>query len=165
MTEKIVTFSYDKTLGCVSSIIHQMWHHSYCPDVIVGISRGGIMPAMYIHQWFDGSTTDIDLLIHNKDEINFGSLRRYVRSKTLKLLIVDDINDTGATLDSTIHGIHQTRLEQCWDNTQGFDIDIRTAALVDNVGSAHRLTYAGTEIDKVSNPCWVAFPWEDWWLK
>jgi hypoxanthine phosphoribosyltransferase len=66
-----------------------------------------------------------------------------------KILIIDDINDTGATFQYIIDnfGRHER---------------IRYAAVINNKPSPVKIDYYGYEIDKNENPQWVVFPWEEW---
>jgi hypoxanthine phosphoribosyltransferase len=66
-----------------------------------------------------------------------------------KILIIDDINDTGATFQYII------------DNFGRHD-RIRYAAVINNRPSPVKIDYYGYEIDKNENPQWVVFPWEEW---
>jgi hypoxanthine phosphoribosyltransferase len=66
-----------------------------------------------------------------------------------KILIIDDINDTGATFQYII------------DNFGRHD-RIRYAAVINNRPSPVKIDYYGYEIDKSENPQWVVFPWEEW---
>jgi hypoxanthine phosphoribosyltransferase len=82
------------------------------------------------------------------------------------ILIVDDINDTGATIDWIIKdwpsGIHdQEGWNKIWNG------NVRFAVLVDNQASdcQRAMDYVGMEINKAENDVWVDFPWEEWWAK
>ena len=66
-----------------------------------------------------------------------------------KILVIDDINDTGATFQYII------------DNFGRHD-RIRYAAVINNRPSPVKIDYYGYEIDKNETPQWVVFPWEEW---
>ena len=79
------------------------------------------------------------------------------------ILVVDDINDSGATLDW---------ISRDWQSVTGADKwqsiahhTVKFATLLDNVNSDFTVDYSATTIDKVQDPVWVVFPWEDWWTK
>ena len=72
------------------------------------------------------------------------------------MLLVDDINDTGATLN---------RISQEW----GFDRGLmtRVAVLYNNESSdaTVEVDYAAVTINKANEDVWIVFPFEDWWTR
>jgi hypoxanthine phosphoribosyltransferase len=82
------------------------------------------------------------------------------------ILIVDDINDTGATLN----WIRQDWASGCmpkdpaW-NTEIWGNNVRVATLYNNAGSNSltRATYYAKQINKREHNEWIVFPWENWW--
>jgi hypoxanthine phosphoribosyltransferase len=84
------------------------------------------------------------------------------------ILIVDDINDTGATLNY----IKQDWQSSCLPNDQRWTNDVwgknvRVAVLLDNESSRSELTvdYSAVTINKAAEDSWIVFPWEDWWQR
>ena len=85
-------------------------------------------------------------------------------SEKKNILIVDDINDSGRTLqwikEDWPSGClpDDERWSETWNN------NVRFAVLVNNDASNFKhVDYVGTHINKLENPCWVVFPWENWW--
>ena len=84
-----------------------------------------------------------------------------------EILIVDDINDSGATINWIMEDWPSGCLpddptwKEVWNN------NVRFAVLVDNLASKcnTKMDYVGMEINKAENDVWVDFPWEDWWTK
>ena len=80
------------------------------------------------------------------------------------ILIVDDINDTGATIDwirndwMTAHSVHESAI---WNNT------VKFAVIVDNLASdcGVKMDFASLAVNKREDPVWVDFPWETWWQR
>jgi hypoxanthine phosphoribosyltransferase len=80
-------------------------------------------------------------------------------------LIVDDINDTGATLNYIREDWpsgcfpDDPRWKQVWGN------NVRVACLYDNESSKSELhvQYSAVSINKAAEDCWIVFPWESWW--
>ena len=70
-------------------------------------------------------------------------------------MIIDDINDTGATFKW---------IKDDWnvpnDSTKS---NVKFAALIDNLPSDFVVEYNGVEINKEENPEWIVFPYEEWW--
>jgi hypothetical protein len=41
---------------------------------------------------------------------------------------------------------------------------VRFAVLINNESSNYEhVDYSGRNINKLDDPCWVVFPWENWW--
>jgi hypoxanthine phosphoribosyltransferase len=81
------------------------------------------------------------------------------------ILIVDDINDTGATLNY----IREDWPSGCFpDNprwTEVWGSNVRVAVLVDNESSKSEIpvSYSAVDLNKAEEDCWIVFPWESWW--
>jgi hypoxanthine phosphoribosyltransferase len=83
------------------------------------------------------------------------------------ILIVDDINDTGATLNWIMQdwqsGCHpkSIRWPEIWNK------NVRFATIVDNLSSKFNavVDYAGMEVNKAEQNVWIEFPYEEWWTK
>ena len=67
-----------------------------------------------------------------------------------KILINDDINDTGETF------------KYIEDHFGKGDGRIKFAALIHNKPSKIKVDYHGYEINKDEVPAWIVFPWEEW---
>jgi hypothetical protein len=83
------------------------------------------------------------------------------------ILIVDDINDTGATLN----WIQQDWISGCFpDDTRWSEVwgkNVRVAVLVDNESSKNQIpvSYSAVNLNKAEEDCWIVFPWEEWWQR
>lgn len=179
MTKKIY-ISYDQLKGHVQDIIRQINLDGWKPDYIVGITRGGLLPAVMISQYLDvpmhtlkvslrdGQEEDCD---HNcwMAEDAFGYEHNATFSgisnqdARLNILIVDDINDSGAT----IAWIKKDWTSGCLPNDPSWDSvwgnNVRFATVVNNLASMEDVTYHSMEVNKAEDPCWIVFPVEDWW--
>jgi hypoxanthine phosphoribosyltransferase len=85
-----------------------------------------------------------------------------------RILVVDDINDTGATLNwimkdwpELCHPNDCDRWEKVWNE------NVRFATVVDNLASDCQVGvyYAGMEINKMEDDVWIEYTWENWWTK
>ena len=83
------------------------------------------------------------------------------------ILIVDDINDQG----STLNWIMEDWQSGCFPDgerwSQMWGTNVRFAVLVDNLSSkcVREVDYCGLEINKAEEDVWVEFPYEEWWTK
>lgn len=134
------------------------------PDYIVGIVRGGNVPAMYLSQYLnDTSCKMINVKIAgNKEFHGFKFIVDEIVKYNKKILIVDDINDTGFTFSNLKHHVEQYAISKNVSANLIY-LNVKTAALVSNTGSSYEVDYYSKEINKNESDCWVVFPWEDWW--
>ena len=167
----------------VLKICRELSGSDWKPDYIIGITRGGLVPAVMISHWFNVpcETLKVSLRDGGEQESNlwmaedaFGYHRTDLpepagSNPTLRknILIVDDINDTGATFN----WIMQDWPSGCLPNDPAWkDIwnhNVKFAVLVDNLASKcdAKMDFCGMEINKAEDDVWVDFPWEDWWTK
>ena len=124
-------------------------HSMFIPDIILGVNRGGLIPGVYLSHRLKRPHEALDVRLRDhRAESNLDVLYRHV-SRGSKILIIDDINDSGATFDHIA--------EHCI-----YDSNIRYAAVINNRPSAFEVNYYGYEIDKSVEDRWVVFPWEEW---
>ena len=160
------------------------------PDYVVGITRGGLNPAVMISHYFDIPCHTLKISLRDSEENNcesnlwmaddaFGYIpqeennpppkNRVSSDSNLRknILIVDDINDTGATVNWILKDWSESCLpnDPAWNDI--WNNNVKFAVLVDNLSSIAqvKMDYSGIEINKAENPSWIQFPWENWWLK
>jgi uncharacterized protein len=122
------------------------------PDFIVGIGRGGLVPAVFLSHATEIALLSVD---HSSKVPTFGDeLLAKLADKTkagIRLLIVDDINDSGKTL---------RYLKQAFLAAGGIAAHLRVAVLIDNIRSIETVDYRARTIDRDQEPRWFVFPWE-----
>lgn len=143
---------YETFLSDLESIARQLEVDSWKPDFLVGVGRGGLVPAAYLSHRTGLTMLSVD---HSSGDAAFADeLLEKLAAKSRegsKILIVDDINDSGSTiayLRDTLAS-HGCREEH-----------IRVAVLVNNLISKARVEYAGTNMDRSADKRWFVFPWE-----
>ena len=127
----------------VSSIINQMVRVNFKPDIVIGLSRGGIVPALLVSHYFN-----CECYIRNKKESLFD-----VEFPQRSILIMDDINDSGNTLTAVNQELYQD-LELR---------DIKYATLINNESSSFTVDFSGIDFNRLEQDDWFDFPWEKWW--
>jgi len=185
MNKLIIDYQEYKFL--VSKICRDITLSGWKPDYIVGITRGGLLPAVMISHYFNVPCQTLKVSLrdsgNNDTESNcwmadnaIGYKLRDNNDKTSgfsdpesrkNILIVDDINDTGATFNWILKDwpLSCLRDDPAWNDV--WNGNVKFAVLVDNLSSISqvKMDYQGIEINKANNDLWVEFPWENWWLK
>ena len=142
------TFDINQMKTALSKITKQIYNSNWMPEIILSVNRGGCVPGIYLSHEINIPHKVIDVQLRDsKNKPNLDILK-YSTNKYDSILIIDDINDTGATFDL----IHQ--------NIKATNKDIRYAVLIDNTSSNFKTQFKGTIIDKSKNPIWIVFPWE-----
>lgn len=116
---------------------------------IIGIARGGLIPATLLSQYKNGSTVfSIGVKSYTKThrgkETIYQSLDKAELKKFDTVYLIDDICDTGLTF--------KFLLEKHFSG-----VDIKTISLFYRVNSLYSPNFFGT---KLLDESWVVFPWE-----
>lgn len=143
---------YERFLEEVEALAVQIEADEWKPDFLVGIGRGGLVPAAYLSHRTGLQMLSVD---HSTKDRGFGDelldkLAAKIRDGA-RILIVDDINDSGGTIDYLRAAI-EAKVET--------PDRLRVAVLIHNVCSRARAEYHGSEIDRSRDKLWYVFPWE-----
>jgi len=170
-------------------ILRQMQKESWKPDYIVGITRGGLTASNLLSQYLDVTMFTLDVRLRDGEhvpcesnsklaEIAFGindgrsTGARWDVGQRKKVLIVDDINDSGATInwikkdwETIIHNKVQDNVDYVWQSI--WNDTTKFAVLFNNIASESEINvdYGAEEINKIEDPSWIVFPWEEWWSR
>ena len=165
---KKVYYSWQDVERQTQEILRQIQRDAWQPDYVVGLTRGGLVPANLISQYLEVpmETLKVSLRDGGQTESNcwmaedaFG----YKQEISKNILIVDDINDSGATLNWIKKDWRSsckpadTKWDTVWHNT------VKFATLIDNLASDAKVDYSATEVNKAEHDVWMVFPWEEWW--
>ena len=128
--------------NCLMDIIRQMYMDGFKPDLVVGLVRGGSVPANLISQFLD-----IPCYMVNKDE------QTHILPDAKNILVIDDINDTGKALTDASNYFNFN-----------YEANFKYVTLISNVTSTFEVDYFSIDINKFEEEIWVIFPWENWWM-
>ena len=182
MSIRKVFYKESTVKGWVHEIIRSMAKDEWRPDYVVGLTRGGLVPANMLSQYLDVPMETLKVSFRDDNanpesnlwmaEDAFGYVPEHetiladfdYNLCAKNILIVDDINDTGATLN----WIKEDWRSGClpnhprWENV--FGNNVRFAVLINNEASDFKdVDYTGLNINKLEEPIWCVFPWEEWW--
>ena len=164
------------------NITLQMYKDAWRPDYIVGITRGGNVPATILSNMLNvrGEALKVslrdatgesesncwmasDAFGYVDEEERANTKSRWDIGKRKKILIVDDINDTGATFN----WIKQDWPAGCLPNEESWKTvwhnNVRFATITDNLSSDFNGTvdYSVHEVNKAEQDVWLVYPWEN----
>lgn len=187
----------DKQLkSYVATLARQITISRWRPDYIVGLTRGGLVPATMLSHWLQVPMHTLNVSLRDdsgmgpesnlwmaEDAFGYPKAERFVEDEndigavldaagslleqgdtSKNILIVDDINDSGATFnwikDDWQSGClpNDPDWEHVWHN------NVRFAVVVNNDASHFKnVDYSASNINKAEEDSWIVFPWENWW--
>jgi len=161
---KKLYYNHAQVTSAVQTIIRDMALDKWSPDIIVGLSRGGLIPAVMLSHYLHCPMRTLNLSFRDANEQATSDLELAELATSQKILIVDDINDTGKTLN-WIKEDWSTNFPD-YDNWNTWHHTVKFAVLVNNSASEFKnVDYSAFEINKDEDPSWVVFhPWEEWWI-
>ena len=143
-------YKWDEMRRDVNTLCRNITLDKFDPQVIVGLSRGGLTAGVMMSHWFQKPFKPIRTSLRD-----FPDWEDYMPKKTdQRVLIVDDICDSGETfLKIQEHLIGATNLP----------VEVRFASLWWNNECEFKPHYHVQECAKDSKDIWIHFPWEHWW--
>jgi hypoxanthine phosphoribosyltransferase len=150
----------------IHDIIRAMNADGWRPDYIVGLTRGGLVPATMLSHYLDVPMHTLKVSL--RDDVDGPESNLWMAedafNMTKEILIVDDINDTGATLNWIREDWQSSCLPDSKDWKLVWGNNVRTAVMINNEASEFAdVDYVGMSINKLEEPVWCVFPWEEWW--
>jgi xanthine phosphoribosyltransferase len=180
---KKLTLSNKQFTNLVAELCRQVSNSGWRPDYIVGLTRGGLQAAVMMSHYFNIPMRSLEVSLRDGGitvcagdmaEDAFGYVPTENRGESgcqtdpalrKNILIVDDINDTGATLDWIINDWQGGCLpdNRAWSAIWGNNV--RFAVLIDNLSSkfSRCVDYYAKTINKAEEDVWIEFPYEVWW--
>jgi hypoxanthine phosphoribosyltransferase len=147
------------------TIIMQMYKDEWRPDYIVGLTRGGLPLAVLISHMASIRMETLKVKLRDLDDNEDGCESNCWMAEDAyagkNILIVDDINDTGATFDWITRDWPAGCLPQDpkWNNV--FGKNVRFAAMTENLSSNFELVkYHWDEVNKAEKDVWLVYPYE-----
>jgi xanthine phosphoribosyltransferase len=163
---KKIYYTWQDVERQTQEILRQLQRDAWMPDYVVGLTRGGLVPANLISQYLEVRMETLKVSL--RDDTQAPESNLWMAEDAFEgsnILIVDDINDSGATLNYIKQDWQSgcfpkdRRWKEIWGN------NVRVAVLVDNEASTSKLNigYSAIDLNKAEEDSWIVFPWEDWW--
>lgn len=146
-----ISYSWQDFDQDIVSIVNQIKDSLWIPDYIVGVKRGGLIPAIKLSHILDKPMIMMSCQLRDsKDtEVRLYEVEEIPTDK--KILIVDDICDSGVTLSKIILQFY----------VNAFSIyNVKTCSLFYNGEQNFIVDYAARNWNRSTNKEWIVFPWE-----
>jgi xanthine phosphoribosyltransferase len=151
-TPRLRHIPYDSFVADVQAIAARLDGDPWVPDFIVGIGRGGLVPGAYLSHRTGIPMLSVDYsskVSGFADDLLIKLANMSISGQ--RILFVDDINDSGATL---------VNLRTSILDHGGIGENQRFAVLINNRRSKATVEYSSRAIDRDVDKDWYVFPWE-----
>ena len=139
---KTIKYPYNEYKKDLNSLVRQIQKKNVKYDLVLGVERGGLIPAVHLSHRLQIPLKTLSWSSQLKD----GSMLTWFILRNKKILLVDDIVDSGKTF-LEIFGKY-------WD--------MDTAVLIYNNINESKIKpdYYGRMINRIDTPEWFDFWWE-----
>lgn len=148
----------DQVNSYYREIVRAMANSKYVPDVIVAPLRGGADMGLKFSHYFNCPLETVMWQTRDGEARDTTALEKILcQYNKSNILIVDDICDTGKTLEEMEAVIDN------WCFNNAFWGDIEQAVILHKDTSDYVPTWCARTIYSDEEHTWFVFPWEDWW--
>ncbi len=148
---RILRISWEKAVELSQGLANRVKASGYLPDLIIAVSRGGLVPARIISDVL-GIDDIIAIMIkywgaarrrHDRPLIYHGVEPSIVRGR--RVLIVDEVSDTGKTLETAVSFV-----------SMAGPMDVKTAVLHLKSTSSFVPDFY---MERLEDWVWISYPW------
>jgi len=145
--EKIY-LTYDDVLSMMKNLEYEVSRMR--PDLIVGIARGGLLPALHLSHALDVPLECMEWSTRDSGMQTFSGIVEEELNDGKTVVFVDDINDSGLTMNQIVE-------QYTYNPNFVTRPHMRFVSLVEKVGSNFETDARALRID---DERWFVFPWE-----
>lgn len=190
---KKIYYTWRQIQGACLEIARQINNDQWRPDYIVGISRGGLVPATLLSHYLNVPMKPLQVSLRDggecvsdcgmaEDALGYPKQDRFVEDENdiasvlaaagslleegenfKNILVVDDINDSGATIAWIKKDWPASCLPNDPDWQHVWGNNVKFAVLTNNLSSNESVEYFAWEVNKAEEDCWLVYPWEEFW--
>lgn len=152
----IIDYNFADFRDGIQNIAKQIQESGFAPDYLVGVVRGGSVPAVYLSHKL--KIPVVMVAWNTRDNTEFGTESvTWIPEDLLagkRVLIVDDIVDGGQTIKELLEDWQKSVLEPIPHE------NIRIAAMWYNTAQDVAVDFYHKTIDRDSDSRWIVFDWE-----
>lgn len=152
----LIEYTYEDFVDGITYIADAVEQSGFEPDCIVGIVRGGSVPAVYLSHRLKIPVVMVSW--NTRDDTVFGNESNTWIPEEInggrKVLLVDDIVDGGETIKELLDD---------WNRSIAADLNtdnIRVASMYYNTAQDVAVDFYHRVVDRDVDQRWVIFPWE-----
>jgi hypoxanthine phosphoribosyltransferase len=141
------------------NITREATMHDFKPSSIISPNRGGLQLGVMLSHYYDCPHFPVQVSHRDMEVVDFISIEWAFKEAKRRgpILVIDDINDSGRTINSIRDAIKHIPL---------LDTDsVLFAVLLEKETSQAEADFVGHYINSDREQEWVVFPWEDWWKR
>ncbi|HWK36190.1 phosphoribosyltransferase [Sphingomonas sp.] len=145
-------FPHDEFVAAVRALAADIASDGWAPQLLVGVGRGGLAPAVFLSHATGLPMVSIDFStpIPEFNTALIAALAQRTRDGE-RLVFIEDINDSGRTIAA---------IRAQMAAAGAVVANSRFAVLIDNAVSIERIDYRFRTIDRTRDKDWFVFPWE-----
>jgi hypoxanthine phosphoribosyltransferase len=154
MNKRYITF--DELKMMTNRLCRQVVDSKFHPDIIVGITRGGLLPAIMMSHYFKVPMTALQWNSRDNTELGNESCCWLAEDAIdgKNILIVDDIADSGRTI---------TEIREDWQKSVIGEVkwgqNVKVAVLQKRFSCTTSVEYFA---ERIADETWQVYPWEEW---
>ena len=135
----------------ISILTNYIKSSHWVPDYIVGVKRGGLIPAVRLSHIFNKPLIMMSCQLRdsNDKQVRLYEVEEIPNDKNV--LIVDDICDSGITMSQIMVELFSNLFSPN---------NIKTCSLIYTTSQQFIVDYYAKDIDRSNDERWIIFPWE-----
>ena len=148
----------------LSEITRQIAIDDFKPDVIIGPGRGAFVMGVMLSHYYEVPFHGFEWQTRDHEMIKESTRLETILSKYSSddILLVDDINDSGHTLNGIKGVVDKWEMEEN-NNLLKLHEGIKYATLFDKESSDFAdVSFTGNRVTPEEEK-WIVFPYEEWW--